>query len=1031
MVWWLLLLLLLVSGVADASFLVSCNISSFPGTTVTGNPFETYAVILTFNGTVTTSLTDATHDWGWPNARALFRVTLDSQPDVDIVTRLENLMVNQLPNVNTYVLPGGPILRFIPGVTLVEGDTITVRYWKPPITPLSQLLVNGVPVTDFECRATMPNVTRLVSSVTLAQDSYSSFKTPVFTFSRPVAPCGNLAGALVPDNFYLNATTNFSRVCTGLTSFSDGRVWYCSGLATGYQQYLTALDPGELFLGQVYLRNVCDRQYGTAAQVDTRFCRESQFVLQTTLETNPGTFGQQWIFNTTSRSVVASIDSCGNYPPMNQSENTIFYRTGTPYGSQAMWYQYTPGFPNTAGIGDIEQYSLQVPQLNVSVPGSAYAIVPMDILGRVAIELEEGSSGSVLVHFITASAYLNVPGGMITCNPFLVDPANDTTFNVISVAVDLGTAAGSRIYRVPQWTLFRPLVFGYLGAAANYYLYDYMLYYSQPVSMTTLDPDVLRILSASFRSPGTIALTLNNKLPLRAFNLHLLNYSCGAVTGRSDDLSSSTVQITVEGGLCADAYLYAQTNLTWTSRQWFSEDQNITVVNGNLRLFNATLFNRELGYLLDTLDLEFTPADELVVSANVSLINLQCDGQRADLVFLSSPELGVARFNVTGCNPDVADPTVSLLSASAIITATRGSQEETDFPVSAPWFPRLINDFCTTGNLLILQFDYPVVPIETNPLVITSDCLKAVPIVARGVTDSRIFLKLAAPDTCTISFGIVTDVPARVNVYGDWCQPFAQSLPVGVESVYLMGTERLIVKLNRTFASIAELDASLTNPESYYVACPAPSPYQSRVSRLIDYSTDTLRFAVEGCTNQTDATFITTSSYSQETYLPAIPTLQASVAETVSCVEQGSTVVSARVSGEWELVGGGVTLDSPCQVESVEAWDHDLVFEVSNVTEKAQCVLIANVSLLSVPGFYETIIFPLQACVYSNRLRPSGTFGGMNPDGQVLFVSVVTFGLFFGSLLALAFLYPVCCTSKLRAQRREEKGLVFMGRIDD
>lgn len=101
---------------------------------------------------------------------------------------------------------------------------------------------------------------------------------------------------------------------------------------------------------------------------------------------------------------------------------------------------------------------------------------------------------------------------------------------------------------------------------------------------------------------------------------------------------------------------------------------------------------------------------------------------------------------------------------------------------------------------------------------------------------------------------------------------------------------------------------------------------------------------------------------------------------------------------------------------SVEAWDHDLVFEVSNVTGREQCVLMANVSLLSVPGFYETIVFPLEACVYSNRLRPSGTFGGMNPDGQVLFVSVVTFGLFFGLLLALAFLYPACCLSPRRSQ---------------
>lgn len=853
---------------------MSCNISSFSAVTSTGNPFETYAVMLNFNGTVTTSYTNVDgHDWAWPNARAFFRVTLDSQPNVDIVTRLENLMINHSPNVNTYVFPGGSVLRFIPGVSLVEGDTVTVRYWKPPIAPLSQLLVGGVPVTDFECRATMPNVTRLVSSVTLTRDSYSSFKTPVFTFSRPVAPCGSPLASLTPDHLYLNATTNLSRICTGLASVSDGRVWYCSGLTAGYAQYLTALDPGELFLGQVYLNSVCDRQYGTVAQVDTRFCRESQFVLQTTLDTTASTFGQEWIFNTSSRAIVASVDSCGNYPPLNQSENTIFYRTGTPYGSQAMWYRYSPSFPDTAGIDGIENYQFVVPQLNVSVSGGAYAIVPMEILGQVLIELEEGSSTAVLVHLRLALGYLN-NRYLVTSTPVLIDPLNDTTINVLSGAVYLGVSDGDMIYRVPQWTLFRPSVYAYLVSGPGYYLYDYMTHYSQPVPMTTLDTDVLTILSASFRFPDTLALTLNNKLPLREFQLHLLNYSCGAITGRASDLSASIVQITVEGGLCPGAYLYARSNLTWTSRQWFSENQNITVVNGNLRLFNATLFNRDLGYLLDTLDLEFTPAGELITGANVSLIDLQCDGQQAQLTFLSSPDLGVARFNVSGCNPDVANPTVSLLSASAVITATRGSQVDTDFPVSAPWFPRLTNDFCTTGNLLILQFDYPVVPLETNPLLVDSDCTRANPIVARGVTDTRIFLQLAAPDTCTISFDIVTDVPARVNVYGDWCQPFAQSLPVGVASVALMGTDRLIVRLNRTFASIAELDASLTNPESYYVACPLPSTYQSRVSRLIDYSNDTLRFAVEGCSNQTDASFFTTSSYSQESYLPVISTLQ-------------------------------------------------------------------------------------------------------------------------------------------------------------
>lgn len=142
------------------------------------------------------------------------------------------------------------------------------------------------------------------------------------------------------------------------------------------------------------------------------------------------------------------------------------------------------------------------------------------------------------------------------------------------------------------------------------------------------------------------------------------------------------------------------------------------------------------------------------------------------------------------------------------------------------------------------------------------------------------------------------------------------------------------------------------------------------------------------------------------------------MAETVSCVEQGSTVVSARISGEWELVSGAVTANSPCQVASVEAWDKDLVFEVANITDGDQCVLTANVSLLSVPGFYETILFPLQACVYSNELRPSGTFSGMALGGQVAFTLIVTFGLAFGILLALAFLYPACCLSRIKREGR-------------
>lgn len=818
-------------------------------------------------------------------------------------------------------------------------------------------------------------------------------------------------------NVFGTSTTNLSALCADLESVNDQRVWRCTSFVTNTNHMIqsTNFGTGVYYAAYVQPVNVCDRQRNSTVVSDLRNCGDAAMAASVGVYTT-GThwFGQTWALDPVARTYRAVYESCGAYVPVNATATPIFYQGGLDIGSAVMWFEPTSLMGNTklafATEANLNNYRLTSTPLNVSMafvvpPASSTYETLSDTRPRFLVGIYQSldSNGLYVSFQFNAQTTISATNAQI----YLFATDINATENVLSYA----TLVGTNSYFVRGWTSYRSDLWGYAEASGNFVARGYLYLYSERVNATAT-PIVIQ--SVSFRSPSVLRLSLSNQQALLAFQTNHLNYSCGSIDASYQIISTSVVELTVTGGLCAGAYLYARANLTWSNSEWFSEDQNITVVDGNLRLFNATLFNRDLGYLLDTLDLEFTPAEEFILSANVSLIDLECDGQRADLVFLGSTELGTARFNVSGCNPDVADPVVSLLSVSAVTTATRGSQEEADFPVSAPWFPRLTNDFCTTGNLLILQFDYPVVPLETSPLVVTSDCLKATPIVARGVTDSRIFLKLAAPDTCTISFGIVTDVPARVNVYGDWCQPFAQSLPVGVESVYLMGTERLIVKLNRTFASIAELDASITNPESYYVACPAPSLYQSRVSRLIDYSSDTLRFAVEGCTNQTDATFITTSSYSSQSYLPAIPTLQASVAETVSCVEQGSTVVSARVSGEWELVGGGVTLNSPCQVASVEAWDHDLVFEVSNVTEKEQCVLIANVSLLSVPGFYETIVFPLEACVYSNRLRPSGTFGGMNPDGQVFFVAVVTFGLSAGLVLALAFLYPVCCLSKPR-----------------
>jgi hypothetical protein len=1028
--WWLLLLVLLAVTATEAQIYQGCNISVVEtiesATGFYGGDF--YALVLTFNDTVSLSLT-STSSVAWTRVRQRMRLFTSRHPSHDILLAREPSL-NRIAPFSPYLLSGNS-LRVEMGLTLNAGETVTLRYFQPPIAPTVDLLAGGKSVPSFECVAVMPNVTRLIGQVTVANpveydEPAVTYETVVISFSRPVVSCSTGGNVTVSDLRYYpptgtSAGSPLSTICTGLEPFYDQRAWKCTGPKVPFlASAIEYNDNGFEFkvVAPIKAVSVCDREYNTTVGQDLKYSIVTSIAPSLELATiRMWWMTASWVIDTGvfPLQVIAAYPYTGVYVPLNGSETTLFYQGGPDYSSQIMWFPpkiLTMSF-NQAGQTILNEgyrivsspldinMTLSMAQFDYCSDGSFPPVVVTAIWQVLA-------DNGLIIHY--AVSYTPHPSYWSRFKPVLIASSIDPESNLIDSASAL---SGFNSWFVPGLTHFRTDLWGYLdGTYFDSEGPGEVYVYSWPMNVTT--QWTIKLVSAGFFAPSTIRLTFNNSLQLRAFQLDHLHYSCGNVTQYSLSATEvSVVDIQVAGGLCFNASLTLDFNLAWSSSEWFSVPQVFqSIANESLVLFNATLFNRELGYLLDTLDLEFTPATEFVSAANVSFIELECDGHLAQLTFLSSPNSGVARFNVSGCNPDVADPTVSLLSIGALETTTRRSALVSNFPVSAPWFPRLTNDFCTTGNLLILQFDYPVVPTETSPLTVTSDCLKAEPIVARGVTDSRIFLKLAAPDTCTISFGIVTDVPARVNVYGDWCQPFAQSLPVGVESVYLMGTERLIVKLNRTFASIAELDASITDPASYYVACPAPSLYQSRVSRLIDYSSDTLRFAVEGCTNQTDATFITTSSYSRETYLPVIPTLQASVAETVSCVEQGSTVVSARISGEWELVAGAVTANSPCQVASVEAWDQDLVFEVTNVTEKAQCVLTANVSLLSVPGFYETIVFPLQSCVYSNELRPSGTFGGMSLGGQVAFTLIVTFGLLFGILLALAFLYPVCCLSR-------------------
>lgn len=896
----LVLLSVLVSVLlvtTQAQIYQGCNISAVettePTTGFYGGAY--YALVLTFNATVSLNLTSTTAV-AWSRVRQRMKLFTSRNPNYDILVYREP-SYQRIELFNPYLLLNNT-LRMEIGVTLESGEVVTLRYFQSPVDRTVDLLAGGKSVPSFECVAVMPNVTRLTGQVTVANPVESDYLSPpavtyqtvVVSFSRPVVNCAT-GGSLTTSNLWYyppspygtSAGLALSTICTGLESLYDQRSWNCTGPKAAFTTHAIPYNDNSFdfkFVAPIKAIGVCDREYNTTVVQDLKYriptCITPSVELMTVRQ---WWLTSSWVIDTSAipLRVVAAYPFTGVYIPVNSSESSLFYQGGLNYGSQIMW------FPPKI-------LSMTVNQAGATILAEGYRIVSSPLGINLTLGMSQfdyfADSGSFPPVIVTAIWQVLGDEGLfiyyaVSLTPplaywpnfrsVLIANGINPTYNLINSASSLN---GFNSWLIPGLTHFRDDLWGYLEGTYTGDGPTDVYVYSWPINSTV--ERVIQVVSAGFFAPSTIRLNLNNSLPLIAFQLGLVDYSCGNVTAYTlSGTDVSVVDIEVEGGLCYNASLSLGFNLTWSSSEWFSVAQVFrAIANESLVLFNATLFNRELGYLLDTLDLSLTPATELVDSVNVSMIDLRCDGARAQLVFLSSPFLGVARFNVTGCNPDVANPTVSLLGIDALRTQSRRSAPVSNFPVSAPWFPRLTNDFCTTGNLLILQFDDPVVPLETNPLLIESDCTKANPIVARGVTDTRIFLQLAAPDTCTISFDIVTAVPARVNVYGDWCQPFAQSLPVGVASVSLLGTERLIVRLNRTFTSIAELDASLTNPESYYVACPTPSTYQSRVSRLIDYSNDTLRFAVEGCSNQTDAAFFTTSAYSRESYVPVISTLQ-------------------------------------------------------------------------------------------------------------------------------------------------------------
>jgi len=421
-----------------------------------------------------------------------------------------------------------------------------------------------------------------------------------------------------------------------------------------------------------------------------------------------------------------------------------------------------------------------------------------------------------------------------------------------------------------------------------------------------------------------------------------------------------------------------------------------------LVLTKAQLFNRDAGYTLNTLDMYFDTAEWIwYTELDVTGIQLICDEQLATLEPIPAPIAGVARLNVTGCNPDVDGPTVSLLN-DVIHTNTRSNEETFNFPVTVPWFPRLLRSFCTTDYILILEFDDPVVPLYTAPMNISSTC--SVPVVAKGVADKRVFLQLAGPDSCTIWFDVVTEVQAIIQISGDWCQPSADALPVGIQNVTMESAAVMVVELNRTIDSAAELDASLVDPSSYAIAC-EENDLASRVTRLLGFSDSVLRFAVDGCSNDTDVTVLTSSRFSATARFTSLAVAPEVGSNTLTCASGDTTRVTATITGDWVLESGYATENSLCTVTGTDVWDKSVVFTVANLTNIDQCTLVANVSLTTSPGFYRTVLFPLQSCAFAQPFDPTGEFSGMDDGNKVAFVLFVIIGLTVMFLLAVSVAY--------------------------
>lgn len=656
-----------------------------------------YAVVLNFNFPVSFSLSEnpaSSPDVAWPRVRSRMRITTSRSPDLEILLAREQpyLPVSSVLS-NPYAISGNQ-LRVVPGVVLEEGENVTVRYWQPPIAPFVDLLAGGLSVPSFECTATMPAATRLISQVTVNDYLYDRAQFPslpamvtetiVLTFSRPVQRC-DTGGVLTPDNFLVmgNAvpSASLSALCTGVESVYDQRVWRCTGYALNAAYTYTSSSAfngaASRFAAYIEPVNVCDRERNTTVVSDSRNCGEGWLTgRQGILMWDTNWFGQAWMYDPASRTYQAFFEPCGVYLPVNASSNAtqIFFQGGLEYGSSMMWLpRETASLEDATSMSPfLDQYRVVSPALNSTMafmkfPGTEFyvemfTVYRPSLLQRIAQDIRNGQI--CLTYTFSQTAPTSTPE---TSTYVLIAQGLNATMNVLAAA--MANKISNTVWCVPEWTTFRSDLYGYVEAVSNGATAGYMEIYVDPINATF---NLLRLSSATLSVDGTTLRLVFNQTTgdvLLSFDLSLVSLdSCGTPLTLVS-VASTFVDLAIEG-LCPGAALSLESNLTWANSSWFYLPQTFSSFNytplvfTEVRLINGSLLELYVPLEADSSDLFLDPAQ----------LQLTCNGS-------SVPATVYPNGTVTGCWPPLG-VRLEILGAGAL---TDGVRDLDDSLVDTEW----------------------------------------------------------------------------------------------------------------------------------------------------------------------------------------------------------------------------------------------------------------------------------------------------------------------------------------------------------